>query len=69
MLAISTASTSTGVILITSPDGESLASWTEANNLYLHHNPMGGASLISHRWNIGTNHDLAFASVSYDNQM
>ena len=53
----------------TFPDGESLDSWATANNLQLLYNPKGAASFSSHRWNIGANPDLAFASVGQDNQL
>jgi len=49
-----------------SPDGESPASWATANNLPLQ-DSKGVARFSSHRWNVGTNPDLAFASVGHDN--
>jgi len=53
----------------TSPDGESLASWAAANNLELLHNAKGAASFSSHRWKVGTNSHLGFASVSQDSRL
>jgi len=47
----------------TSPDGENLASWAAANNIELLHNSKGAASFSSRRLNVGTNLELAFASV------
>ena len=44
-----------------SPDGENLDSWT-SNNLGLLYGPEKTASFSSHRWNVGTNPDLAFGS-------
>jgi len=48
----------------TSPGGDSLVSWAAANNLELLHSLKEIASFFSHRWNVGTNADLAFASVA-----
>ena len=53
----------------TSPDGESLYSWATSNNLGLLYDPNEVISFSSHRWNIGTNPDVALASVSQDNQL
>ena len=50
----------------TSLDGESLYSWATSNNLGLLYNPKETASFFSHRWNVGTNPDLAFASLGQD---
>ena len=47
----------------TSPDGEKPASLSTANNLVLLQNPKEVARFSSHRWNVGTNPDLAFGSV------
>jgi len=47
-----------------SPDGESPASWATANNLALLQDVKGVARFSSHRWNMDTNPDLAFACVS-----
>jgi len=47
----------------TSLDGESLYSWATSNNLGLLYNPKETASFFSRRWNVGTNPDLAFASL------
>jgi len=62
MLVTSTANMSTAWgCNKTSPDGESLDSWKTSNNLGLLYTPKETAS-FSHRWNVGTNPDLAFAS-------
>jgi len=53
----------------TSPDGESLDSWATCNNLGLLYNPKETASFFSHRWNVGTNPDLAFASFGQDSRL
>jgi len=53
----------------TSPDGESLNTWAAANNLALLHNPDGVASISSHRWKVGSNPDLEFASLGQDNRL
>ena len=53
----------------TSPDGESLDSWATSNNLGLLRDPKEAASFSSHRWNVGTNPDLAFASFAQDNRL
>ena len=53
----------------TSPEDESLVSWTTANNLELLHNPKGAVSFFSRRCNVGTNPYLAFASVGNDNRL
>ena len=53
----------------TSPDGENLDSWATSNNLGLLHNPKETASFYSHRWNVGTNPDLAFASFGQDSRL
>ena len=49
-------------------DGESLESWATSSNLGLY-NPKATASFFSHRWNVGTNPDLAFASFGQDNRL
>ena len=53
----------------TSPDGESLDSWATSNNLGLLYNPKETASFFSHRWNVGTNQALAFASFGQDSRL
>ena len=53
----------------TSPDGESLDSWATSNNLGLLYDPKETASFFSHRWNVGTNPDLAFASLGQDSRL
>jgi len=53
----------------TSPDGKSLDSWATSNNLVLLYDPKGAASFSSHRWNVGTNPDLAFTSFGQDNRL
>ena len=65
--ATSIASTSTGIT--TSPDGESLDSWATSNNLGLLYNLKETASFFSRRWNVGTNPDLAFASLGQDSRL
>jgi len=52
-----------------SHDRESPASWATANNLALLQDPKGVARFSSHRWNVGTSPDLAFASVGQDNRL
>jgi len=47
-------------------DCESLDSWTTSNNLGLLYNPKETASFFSRLWNVGTNPDLAFASLDQD---
>jgi len=66
-LTTSIASMPTGVT--TSPDGESLESWATSNNFGLLYNPKETASFVSHRWNVGTNPDLAFASFGQDSRL
>ena len=51
----------------TSPDRESLDCWATSNNLGLLYDPKETASFSSHRWKVGTNPDLAFASFGQDN--
>jgi len=53
----------------TSPDGESLDSWATVNNLWLLYDAKEAASFSFGRWNVGTNPDLAFASVGQDNRL
>jgi len=53
----------------TSPDGESLDSWAISNNLGLLYNPKETSSFFSRRWNVGTNPDLAFASLDQDRRL
>ena len=45
-------------------DGECLAGWASINCLALLYNAKDAASFYSGCWNIGTNPDLAFASIS-----
>jgi len=52
----------------TSPDGENLDSWATSNNLGLLYNPKESAS-FSHRWNVGTNPDLAVASFGQGSRL
>ena len=54
---------------IISPAGESLDSWVTSNNLGLLHDPTEATSFTSHRWNVGTNPDLAFASFGQDSRL
>ena len=67
MFATSIASTPTGVT--TSPDSDILDSWATFNNLGLLYNPKETASFFSRRWNVDTNLDLAFASLSQDSRV
>ena len=53
----------------TSFDGENPASWATANNLVLLQDPKGVARFSYYRWNVGTNSDLAFASVGQNNRL
>jgi len=53
----------------TSPDGESLVSWATSKNLGLLYDPNETASFSSHRWNVGTNPDLAFGSFGQDSRL
>ena len=53
----------------TSSDGQSLDSWATSNSLGLLYNSKGAARFSSHRWNVSTNPDLAFASVGHDNRL
>jgi len=53
----------------TSPHGESLDSWATSNNLGLLYNPKKTASFFSRRWNVGTNPDLALASLGQDSRL
>jgi len=50
-------------------DGESLDSWATSNNLGLLYDPKKTASISSHRWSVGTNPDLAFASFGQDSRL
>jgi len=50
-------------------DDESLDTWATSNNLGLLYNPKETASFFSHRWNVGTNPDLAFASFVQDSRL
>ena len=52
-----------------SPDGECLAGWASVNCLALLYNAKDAASFYSGRWNIGTNPDLAFASVGPNSRL
>ena len=53
----------------TSPDGESLEAWATCSNFGLLYNPNETASFFSHRWNVGKNPDLAFASFGQDSRL
>jgi len=53
----------------TSPDCESLDSWATSNNLVLLYSPTETVSFFSRRWNVGTNPDLAFASLGQDSRL
>jgi len=53
----------------TYPGGESLDSRATSNNLGLLYNPKETASFFSHRWNVGTNPNLAFASFGQDSRL
>ena len=52
-----------------SPDDECLAGWASINCLALLYNAKDAASFYSDRWNIGTNPDLAFASVGPNSRL
>ena len=47
-------------------EGESLDSWATANNLGLLYGPKETATFFSHRWNVGNNPGMAFASLGQD---
>jgi len=49
-------------------DGESLDFWATSNNIGLLYDPKEAASFSSHRWNVGTNPDLTFASFGQDSR-
>jgi len=53
----------------TSLDGESLDSKAASNNLVMLYDPKETASFSSHRWTVGTNSDLAFASMGQDSRL
>jgi len=53
----------------TSPDGESLDTWTTSNNFGLLYNPKETASFFSRRWNVVANLGLAFASLGQDSRL
>ena len=53
----------------TSPECESLDSWATANSIGLLHDPKWVASFSYCQWNVGTNPDLAFASVGQDSRL
>jgi len=53
----------------TSPEGESLDSWAASNNLGLLYKPKETVGFFSCRWNVGTNPDLAFASLGQDSRL
>jgi len=53
----------------TFPGDESLDSWATTNNLELLHDQKEAASFSAHRWNDGTNPDLAFASFGQDSRL
>jgi len=50
-----------------------VTAWTPGKQptteLGLLHNQKGVASIFSHRWNVDSNPDLAFASVNQGNQL
>jgi len=48
---------------------ESLDSWPTCNNLDMLNNPKESASFFTHRWNVGTNPDLAFSSFGQDSRL
>ena len=50
-------------------DGESLETWPTAKNLGLQSSPKDVDSFFSLRWKVGTDPDLAFASVGHDNRL
>ena len=52
-----------------SPDCECLAGWASINCLALLYNAKDTASFYSGHWNIGTNPDLAFASVGPNSRL
>jgi len=52
----------------TSSNGENLDTWTTSNNLGLLYDTKEAASFSSHRWNVGTNPDLAFVSFGQDSR-
>ena len=51
------------------PDDENLDSWATSNNLGLLYDPRETVSLSSHRWKVGTNPDLSFASFGQDSRL
>jgi len=53
----------------TSPDDESLDTWTTSNNLGLLYNPKETASFFSRRWNVVANLGLTFASLGQDSRL
>jgi len=53
----------------TTSGGESLTSWAAATSKELLHKSKRVASFFSNRWNVGTNPDLAFASVDHNNRL
>ena len=53
----------------TSSDGESLDSWATSSNLGLLYDQKETASFSSHRWNVGTNPDVAFTSFCQDSRL
>jgi len=55
--------------ITTSPDDESLDCWATSNNLGLLYNPKEEASFTSHRWNVGTDPNLAVASFGQDGRL
>jgi len=67
MLVTSTANMSTRVTT-KHLDGESLDSWATSSNLGLLYKPKETPS-FSHRWNVGTNPDLACASFGQDSRL
>jgi len=53
----------------TSPDVENLDSWATSNNLGLLYDRKEEASFSTHRWNVATNPDLAFANFGKDSRL
>ena len=53
----------------TSPDCGNLDSWATANNVGLLYDPKEAASFSSHRWDVGTNPDVALVSGDQDNPL
>jgi len=53
----------------TSSDDESMDSWATSTNLGLLYDPRKADIFSPHRWNVGTNPDLAFASFGQDSRL